>query len=94
MSKIDHLYATADNFTPLFHDPAWHTLFRQDLLPLQNNLLKELEETRKYEYPEAAGKKTAAAKTTNTLPVGQISPIGTHKNKIPVAKNMPAGNGR
>ena len=43
MSKIDHLYATADNFTPLFHDPAWHTLFRQDLLPLQNNLLKELE---------------------------------------------------
>jgi len=58
------------------------------------NLLKELEETRKYEYPEAAGKKTAPAKTTNTLPVGQISPIGTHKNKIPVAKNMPAGNGR
>ena len=44
--------------------------------------------------PEAAGKKTAAAKTTNTVPVGQVSPIGTHKNKIPVAKNMPAGNGR
>ena len=58
------------------------------------NLIKELEETRKYEYPEAAGGKTPVAKTTNDIPVGRASPIGTHKNKIPVAKKMPAGNGR
>lgn len=58
------------------------------------NLIKELEETRKYEYPEVAGGKSPAAKTTNELPAGNASPIGTHKNKIPVAKKMPAGNGR
>ena len=58
------------------------------------NLIKELEETRKYEYPKVAGGKTPAAKTTNEIPAGNASPIGTHKNKIPVAKKMPAGNGR
>jgi hypothetical protein len=58
------------------------------------SLIKELEDTRRYEYPEAAGGKTPVGKTTNTVPVGQVSPIGTHQNKIPVAKKMPAGNGR
>jgi hypothetical protein len=58
------------------------------------NLIKELEETRKYQYPEIAGGKSPVAKTTNELPVGNASPVGTHKNKIPVAKKMPAGNGR
>ena len=58
------------------------------------NLIKELEETRKYEYPEVAGGSTPKAKTTNELPLGNASPIGTHKNKIPVAKKMTAGNGR
>lgn len=58
------------------------------------NLLKELEETRKYEYPTAAGGKSPVAKTTNQIPVGQSSPIGTHKNKIPVPQKMKAGNGK
>jgi hypothetical protein len=58
------------------------------------NLIKELADTRKYEYPEAAGGDLATAKTTNEIPVGRASPIGTHQNKIPVAKKMPAGNGR
>ncbi|MEY4331482.1 MAG: hypothetical protein RLZZ196_220 [Bacteroidota bacterium] len=47
------------------------------------NLIKELEETRKYEYPEAAGGKTAAGKNSNTLPQGNMSPIGSRQNKIP-----------
>lgn len=58
------------------------------------SLIKELEETRRYQYPNTAGEKTPVAKTTNELPVGRASPIGTHKNKIPVARKMPAGNGR
>lgn len=58
------------------------------------SLIKELEDSRKYELEEAEGGNTAKAKTTNELPVGNSSPIGTHKNKIPVAKKMPAGNGR
>jgi hypothetical protein len=58
------------------------------------NLIKELADTRRYEYPDAAGKDLVKAKTTNEIPVGSASPIGTHQNKIPVAKKMPAGNGR
>lgn len=58
------------------------------------SLIKELEETRKYEYPEAAGGNTPAAKTTNDIPVGQSSPIGTHKNKVPAPAKMKAGNGK
>lgn len=58
------------------------------------NLIKELEETRKYEYPEAAGGKSPAAKTTNDLPVGRASPIGTHQNKVINPRKMTAGNGR
>jgi hypothetical protein len=58
------------------------------------NLIKELEETRKYEYPEAAGGNSKSATTTNDLPVGSASPIGTHKNKVPVARSMKAGNGK
>jgi hypothetical protein len=58
------------------------------------NLIKELEETRKYEYPEIAGGNTSTAKTTNEMPLGSASPIGTHQNKVPVARKMTAGNGR
>lgn len=58
------------------------------------NLIKELEETRKYQYSEVQGEKTPVAKTTNELPMGNTSPVGTTKNKIPIAKKMPAGNGR
>jgi hypothetical protein len=58
------------------------------------NLIKELEETRKYEYPEVAGGKSSAAKTTNELPQGSASPIGTHKNKIINPRGMKAGNGK
>lgn len=58
------------------------------------SLIKELEETRKYEYPEAAGGKTPEAKTTNEIPTGNSSPVGSNKNKIPVPKKMSAGNGR
>jgi len=47
------------------------------------NLIKELEETRKYEYPEAAGGKTAAGKNTNTVAQGNMSPIGSRQNRIP-----------
>lgn len=58
------------------------------------NLIKELEETRKYEYPDTAGGSTPKAKTTNEIPMGHTSPIGTTQNKLPVAKKMKAGNGR
>ena len=58
------------------------------------NLIKELEETRKYQYPETAGEKTPAAKTTNELPMGNASPIGTHRNKVINPRGMKAGNGK
>lgn len=58
------------------------------------NLIKELEETRKYQYPESAGGSTPKAKTTNEIPMGNQSPIGTTQNRLPVAKKMTAGNGR
>lgn len=45
-------------------------------------LIKELEETRKYQYSNAAGGETPAAKTTNEIPPGQSSPIGTTRNKV------------
>jgi hypothetical protein len=56
------------------------------------SLIKELEETRKYEYPESAGGKTPVAKTTNDIPVGRASPIGTHKNKVINPRKITAGN--
>jgi hypothetical protein len=63
------------------------------------SLIKELEDTRKYEYPEAAGGKEkdkglSDHGTLNKVPVGQISPIGTHQNKIMNPRSMKAGNGR
>ena len=53
------------------------------------NLIKELEETRKYQYEQAAESATPVAKTTNDLPVGKTSPLGGHKPKLP-----PVGRGR
>jgi len=47
------------------------------------NILKELEETRKYQYPELQGGETEIAKTTNELPTGTHSPLGNHKPKLP-----------
>lgn len=46
------------------------------------NLIKELEETRKYHYPEAAGGKTPKGKTSNDFPQGTTSPMGSKQNKI------------
>lgn len=43
------------------------------------SLLKELE-TRKYEFVQDSNE---AGKTTNDAPTGDVSPVGTHKNKIP-----------
>lgn len=47
------------------------------------NLIKELEETRKYHYPEAAGGKTPKGKTSNDFSQGTTSPMGSKQNKIP-----------
>jgi hypothetical protein len=51
------------------------------------SLIKELEETRKYEYPEAAGGKETdkhfqSQGTTNDIKQGTTSAIGTHQNKV------------
>lgn len=46
------------------------------------NLIKELEETRRYEYTEAAGGKTPPGKTTNDFKQGNLSPVGSKQNKI------------
>ena len=53
------------------------------------SLIKELEETRKYQYEAPQGGTTPQAKTTNELPVGKTSPLGGHKPKLP-----PVGRGR
>ena len=63
------------------------------------SLIKEFAGMKKYEMAKAEGgaekdKSAESQGTTNKLPMGQQSPIGTHQNKIPVAKKMPAGNGR
>jgi hypothetical protein len=47
------------------------------------SLIKELEETRKYEYSIPAGGKSPEGKTTNSVPLGNMSPIGSRQNKIP-----------
>lgn len=46
---------------------------------LKSAMLKELDDTLK----EAEGEKTKAAQTTNQLPQGTKSPIGSQQNKIP-----------
>jgi hypothetical protein len=43
------------------------------------SMLKDLE-TRKYEF---AGDKTERAKTTNDIPQGNVSPVGSNKPKLP-----------
>ena len=52
------------------------------------SLIKELEETRKYQYPDAAGgrekdKQFQSQGTTNSLAQGTTSPVGSKQNKIP-----------
>ena len=47
------------------------------------SLIKELEETRKYEYSIPAGGKGPEGKTLNTVPISSMSPIGSRQNKIP-----------
>jgi hypothetical protein len=52
------------------------------------SIMKELEETRKYHYPEAAGgkekdKNFQSQGTTNSLPQGKVDPVGSKQNKIP-----------
>lgn len=51
------------------------------------SLIKELDDTRKYEYPEAAGGKVTdkhfqSQGTTNDIKQGTTSAIGTHQNKV------------
>ena len=46
-------------------------------------IMKELEDTRKYHYPEAAGGKTPKGKTSNDFPQGTAGPVGSKQNKIP-----------
>ena len=46
-------------------------------------IMKELEDTRKYHYPEAAGGKTPKGKTSNDFPQGTVDPVGSKQNKIP-----------
>jgi len=48
-----------------------------------NSILKELTEIK---LAEAEGGKTPEAKTTNDLPVGEKSPVGSQQNKLPKAK--------
>ena len=48
-----------------------------------NSILKELTEIK---LAEAEGGKTPDAKTTNDLPTGTLSPVGSNQNKIPKAK--------
>jgi hypothetical protein len=47
------------------------------------SILKELSEVK---LDEAEGGKTETAKTTNDLPQGDASPVGSKQNKIPTAK--------
>ena len=47
-----------------------------------NSILKELSETK----IELASDATPDAKTTNDLPTGTLSPVGSNQNKIPKAK--------
>jgi len=48
-----------------------------------NSILKELNEVK---LEEAEGGSTPAAKTTNDLPTGTKSPVGSQQNKLPKAK--------
>lgn len=49
-------------------------------------LIKELEETRKYEYSKIAGGTTKKAQTTAEIPPSKFSPLGSHKPKLPTIK--------
>jgi hypothetical protein len=47
------------------------------------SIMKELEETRRYQYAKAAGGATAKGKTSNDFSQGTSSPVGSKQNKIP-----------
>ena len=55
----------------------------QEYLDKLPNLIKELQAARKYEYPDAAGGKTATAKTSGVTPEQNKSPVGSQQNKVP-----------
>lgn len=55
----------------------------QEYLDNLPSLIKELQAARKYEYPDAAGTKTAAAKTSGITSEQNESPVGSKQNKIP-----------
>jgi hypothetical protein len=55
----------------------------QEYLDKMPSLIKELQAARKYEYPDAAGGKTSAAKTSGLTPDQNKSPVGSNKNSIP-----------
>jgi hypothetical protein len=54
-----------------------------DAYASSNSILKELNEVK---LEEAEGGSTPEAKTTNDLPVGEKSPVGSNQNKLPKAK--------
>lgn len=61
-----------------------------------SNLMKEFASLKKYEYPEVAGgkvkdKQFQSQGTTNDIPQGTNSAMGSQKNKFPVT---PVGKGR
>lgn len=60
--------------------PGGEALVGDARIPL---IMKELEDTRKYHYPEAAGGKTPKGKTSNDFPQGTVDPVGSKQNKIP-----------
>lgn len=67
--------------SPVLEDPELATESGQELAGQARigSLLKELE-SRKHEFAEGGNEQ---AKTTNELPQGNVSPIGTTKNTIP-----------
>lgn len=54
----------------------------QEYLDKMPSLIKELQAARKYEYPDAAGGKTTAAKTSGLTPEQNMSPVGSKQNTI------------
>lgn len=55
----------------------------QEYLDKLPSLIKELQAARKYEYPDVAGGKTTAAKTSGLTPEHNMSPVGSKQNTIP-----------
>lgn len=80
--QLEEVQDRIDGQKPVLENPTLESdSTGQDLVGEKRNisLLKELE-TRKY---EVAGKEKTDSKSTNDLPQGTTSPVGTNKNTIP-----------